>query len=527
MKRTRPKRTRGYDTATARVRETLTTPAAAVKPAGASAPLKTTALARSSGVVFLGTIVGRAMNFAAQVLLSNTLGLAAFGAFTLGQSLLSFLSSLSQAGLHQATMRYLAMGRANQQPAVIRGVMRFAAPRVVLASLALGCALALLREPIAAWFFRKPEIAPVLLWVGLVLPFLCVMNWLCFALRGFRAIKAEAVLKDVVHPALFILLCAGTLALSTLSLRATWWAFLFSTALAMLYGAVRTYRLMQATPRARPDHNVSGDMRRFALPIWFNRLFVAIMSQSDRLLIGVFSTVAQVGMYHAAYRLAMFQTMAMTSFVPMFSTAIAEAFARDDRQTIVHYYRMVVRWSLLVTLPVCLTCVLFARELLLLFGREFEAAVPVLMLVTAASFVDAAVGPAGQILQIIGRERAGLVLVMIAAGLAVGVNMILIPQWGAFGAALGTALGIITLNLGRLIVLRRFLGVFPYSRLTLKLLLIGVAAAALAGLASPLGNVIKAAVLFAALAGGKMMWGLEREDREMFRKLKQRILKHS
>ncbi len=498
---------------------------AAQKTPNANGRMKTATMAKSSSMVFLGTIVGRALNFAAQVLLSNTLGLAAFGAFTLGQSLLSFLTSFSQAGLHQATTRYLAMGRANNQPGVIRGVMRFAAPRVILTSLALGLGLVVFREPIAAWLFRKPEIAPVLFWVGIILPFLCVMNWLGFALRGFRAVKAEAVLKDVVHPVLFIVLCFCALAFSTLSLQATWWAFLASTALAMLYGGVRIYRHVRATPRAKKNGSLGKEIRRFALPIWVNRLFVALMSQSDRLLIGAFSSIAQVGMYHAAYRLAMFQTMAMTSFVPMFSTAIAEAFARDERQNIVHYYRMVVRWSLLVTLPVCLICVSFAAELLQLFGKEFQAGVPILMLVTAASFVDAAVGPAGQILQMIGRERSGLALVMVAAILSVGMNLLLIPTWGAIGAAMGTTIGIMVLNFGRVIALRRFLGVFPYTWLTVRLLLIGLIAATLAWLATPLGIAIKAIVLFGVLGVGKMLWGLEKEDREMFGRLKSKLLK--
>ena len=249
------------------------------------------------------------------------------------------------------------------------------------------------------------------------------------------------------------------------------------------------------------------------------------MNQSDRLLLGSFSSVAQVGMYHAAYRLAMFQTIAMASFIPMFSTAIAEAFARDDRTTIVHYYRMVVRWSVLVTLPVCLTCMLFGRELLQLFGKDFQAGVSILMLVTAASFVDAAVGPAGQILQMIGRERAGLGLVVVSAVISLSLNWYLVPRWGGIGAALGTTVGIIVLNGGRLIALRRFLGVFPYTWLTAKLLLIGAIAAALAWLAAPWGVALKALALFGTLATGIILWGLEREDREVLMKAKRKLMK--
>jgi O-antigen/teichoic acid export membrane protein len=264
-------------------------------------------------------------------------------------------------------------------------------------------------------------------------------------------------------------------------------------------------------------------MRRFSLPIWFSRLFTTAMSQGDRLLIGAFSNVVQVGLYHAAYRLAAFQSIAMNSFVPMFSTAIAEAHARDDRGTIVHYYRLVVRWSLLVTAPLGLICLVFGAKLLRLFGGEFEAALPVLFIVTLASFIDAGVGPAGQFLQMIGRERVASALVIFTALLTVGLNVWLIPRYGAVGAAIGTGTGIALLNLGRLLALRKYLGVFPYSGLTLRLSLTSACAGVVAWLAAPLGIVAQAMILLALYVVGMRLFCLHQDDREMLERLGKRF----
>ncbi|MGH7493280.1 MAG: flippase [bacterium] len=489
--------------------------------------MKTSALAKSSGAVFLSTIAGRILNFAAQVLLSNALGLNAFGAFMLGQSILNFLTAFSQAGLHQATARYLAMGRAQQRPEIVRGVMRFAVRRVILISAALGLVLVLLRKPLAALIFQKPEVATVLLWAGLVLPFLSGLTWLGFAVRGFRAATTEAIIKEIVQPGVFLGICCCGFMIGTLSLPGTWWAFLVSVMSAALYGYIHVHRAMKFVPQAVPDLAIGKEIRRFALPIWCNRLFVALMNQGDRLMIGAFSQVAQVGLYHAAYRIAAFQTMAVSALVPMFSTAIAEAFACEDRAAIIHHYRTAVRWSMLATLPFCLVCISFGRELLQFFGREFEAAAPVLMFVTVAAFVDAAVGPAGQFLQMIGRERSGLALVIASAVLAVGLNLILIPKWGAVGAAIGTGAGVVTLNLGRLITLRRFLGVFPYTWQTAKLVLLSLMAGMLAWLATPAGILVKGGTLLIFFAVGTMLFGLEPDDRLMLQKLTRRLMKRS
>ncbi len=513
-------------------------------------------MAKRSGLVFLGAAVGRVFHFLTQIVLANALGMASFGAYTLGFSVLNFLSAMSQAGLHQATVRFVAMGRAQEQPEMVRGVVRFAAIRVVIVSVLLAAALFFLRAPIANHLFHDPAFASTLMWTSLVLPLLCGVTWLGFALRGFRAVQAESVMREILNPGFFLLLCLLAVGFQIMSPQIAWLALLMSTMLALSYGVMRLqsclrpYRIIPPLrgamrcdlkisdsngehPPSPPQggNSVEGErgfkrgkeMRRFSLPIWFSRLFTTIMSQGDRLLIGAFSNVAQVGLYHAAYRLAAFQSIAMNSFVPMFSTAIAEAHAREDRETIIYYYRLVVRWAMLVTMPLCLLCLVFGRKLLHVFGAEFEAALPVLLIITLASFIDAGVGPAGQFLQMIGRERAASALVISAALVTVGLNVLLIPRYGAVGAAMGTGAGIALLNLGRLLALRKFLGVFPYSQLSLRLLLVSACAAAIALLAAPLGLLAQGMILLLLYVTGMRLFCLHEEDREMLERLGKRL----
>ncbi len=504
-------------------------------------------MAKRSGIVFLGTAVGRVFHFLTQLVLANFIGVAAFGAYTLGYSVLSFLSAMSQAGLHQATVRFIAMGRAQERPEIVRGVLRFAGARVVIVSLLLGSALFFLRAPIANHLFHDPAFATTLMWTSLVLPLLCGVTWLGFALRGFRAVQAEAIMREIISPGIFLLLCALAAFGNIMSPQVAWLALLISTVFALGYGLLRLRRVYQNIPPLRGDKggcafemntrgeehpsgppqggnmedefNLGKEMRRFSLPIWFSRLFTTLMSQGDRLLLGAFSSVVQVGLYHAAFRLAAFQSIAMNSFVPMFSTAIAEAHAREDRATIIYYYRLVVRWAMLVTMPLCLICLVFGRNLLHVFGAEFEAALPVLLIITLASFIDAGVGPGGQFLQMIGRERAASALVIFTALLTIGLNVWLIPRYGAVGAAIGTGAGIALLNLGRLLALRKYLGVFPYSRLTLQLLLTSAGAGIVAWFAAPLGLIAQGMILLVLYVIGMRLFCLHEDDREMLERV--------
>lgn len=484
---------------------------------------QSTTMAKRSGLVFLGTAAGRFIHFFTQLVLANTLGVAAFGAYTLGFSVLNFLSALSQAGLHQATVRFIAIGRAKEQPETVRGALRFAAIRVAIVSVLLGAALILFREKIAIRIFSADTLNATLLWVGVVLPFLCGLTWLGFALRGFRAVTAEAIMREIASPGVFLLLCLLATGFKIMSPTIAWLALLFSVIAALSYGFARLQRCLRMIPKAHAARGIGKEMRRFSLPIWFSRLFTTTMSQGDRLMIGAFSTVAQVGLYHAAYRLAAFQSLAMNSFVPMFSTAIAEAHAREDHETIRYYYRLVVRWALLVTAPVALICIVFGSNLLRLFGGDFQAALPVLFIITLASFIDAGVGPAGQFLQMIGRERAATALVVSTALSTIALNLWLIPQYGAVGAALGTGIGLALLNLGRLLALRKYLGVFPYNMLTVRLLLTSTCVGSLAWLAAPLGAIAQGVILLTLYLLGMHFFCLHEDDREMFERVGMRL----
>ncbi|MDZ7266531.1 MAG: flippase [candidate division KSB1 bacterium] len=480
------------------------------------------AMARSSGIVLLGTLTGRGLNFIAQVVLSKLLGLQAFGLFTYSNALLSFLDGICLGGFSQTTVRYIAMARAQARPADIRRVMRVAVLVITTLSLLISAALFAWRGPIARDWIGQPEMAAVLPWLAVILPVLALLSWLGFALRAFREVGMEALIRRNVQPVALLLFAAGVSLVAPMNVHWAMAAVLASTVLAALFGLLKLRpHLPPAT--AAPATVATGAMLHFARRVWFSRFSGLVLNQADRLMIGSLSSLSQVGIYHAAFRIADFQTLAMGSFVPMFSTVIAEAHGRGDRPAIINYYRMVVRWSLFVTLPICLACWVFAAPILQLFGGEFVAGVPVLRLIALAALVDAGVGPAGQFLQMMGREKWEMRFLFGAAIMAVALNAVLIPSHGALGAALGSGVAIVILNVSRLLALRKLLGVYPYTVLTVRLLAVGMLALLTVWLVSAAGIWVQGLVLAAIMAAGSWLFCLHPDDRVMLQRLRQRM----
>jgi len=83
---------------------------------------------------------------------------------------------------------------------------------------------------------------------------------------------------------------------------------------------------------------------------------------------------------------------------------IAAASVRGDRATIQGLYDFAVRLSLLLALPTCATLIAAGPALLGLF-KDAEGALPILAILTVSRGVEASVGPASAIQQVIGKRR--------------------------------------------------------------------------------------------------------------------------
>jgi O-antigen/teichoic acid export membrane protein len=190
-------------------------------------------------------------------------------------------------------------------------------------------------------------------------------------------------------------------------------------------------------------------------------------------------------------------------------------------------YRRVNRWALAVATSAVLACVVFARELLALFGPGFAAAAPTLTLVALGQLAVAASAGAAMILQFSGRERVELRIQMLALAFNVALNLALIPRFGAEGAAVATlAVHFVAMNL-RIREARNVVGAVPWDRGTARMLggaLVSAAAATALGLAARFLGAPGGVVVAAAATGGAAGWivflalgGVEEGDAALLR----------
>jgi O-antigen/teichoic acid export membrane protein len=151
--------------------------------------------------------------------------------------------------------------------------------------------------------------------------------------------------------------------------------------------------------------------------------------------------LAELGLYALAYQVAgvvqQVTVIMSTLLLPLFSVMIAED-AEDSLRRIVS--RAIPYW--LLGFSVFLGLLLAATDwvIRLFFGAAFAGAVPplaVLMLATIALAIFSSLTP---LLTAVGATWTITAVVVVSAGVNVGMNLVLIPRLGIIGAAVATAL---------------------------------------------------------------------------------------
>lgn len=113
-----------------------------------------------------------------------------------------------------------------------------------------------------------------------------------------------------------------------------------------------------------------------------------------------------------------------------------------------------------LALPVLLTFVLVPGFVMGLFGPEFEVGASVLVILALGQFVNVSTGSVGFVLIMTGRERMARNNAAVAAGVNIVLQVLLIPRFGAVGAAIATAVSVALLNLTAAYLVHRSLGIW-------------------------------------------------------------------
>ncbi len=409
-------------------------------------------LARLTSGAFSITVVGLAVSYLANTFLARVMGASGYGAYAFATSWAVLLAVPSTAGLPPSLLQLLPTFTARGEMPSYRGLLRFAwlfvlglgvvvAGIAALAAAAAGAPrevmIAMAAIPVLAITDLQGAVSRTL---GGVFWATAPKGLLRFAGLSVLAVAWWALGRplDAGDAVVMFVLACGAIAL------VQWRSVLGG----LPPGGLRGVRA------SRP-----GAWLSVALPLLLTTAISIVFARTDTLMLGLLGDNTQVGLYFAAARLAALVALSQAAANTIGATLLSRAHADGAGDEFARTARRMLHLAFWPAVAFSLLLYLFGGPILGLFGPEFRQARSFLPILLAGQLMNVSVGPAALALNMTGNQRA-TAWVSVATVLAnVGLNLALIPRFGAGGAAFSTAVTMGCWNAILAIVAWRRLGV--------------------------------------------------------------------
>lgn len=395
---------------------------------------------RGSSLLLSGRALSLGTNFLVQVLTVRYLSKSDYGAFAYALGVVSMGATAVLLGLHRAIPRFAPIYRE-------RGELRRMFGAIALATLTvvgLGVSLVLLVHGLQGTLLGTAVGDPLSLAVLLVLIALTPLEALDYLLQGllatFAGAKAVFFRRHVLTPGLrlgAVLLVIGTAG----DVHMLAWAYVAGGLIGVTAYAgivVRTWKKQGLLARLRSDgiEVPAREIFGYSLPLLSSEVMVILKSSFVVVLLELLQTTTAVAEYRAILPLARLNLVALSSFSLLFIPVASKLFAQDDRESIHDLFWQTSTWVAVLTFPVlALTTSLAGPLAVLLFGSTYAGSGDVLAVLALGFYFHAALGANTSTLRVFGSVRFIVVTDVVAIVAGVAAHLLLIPRYGALGAA--------------------------------------------------------------------------------------------
>lgn len=394
---------------------------------------------------------------AAQMLLARALPMNDYGTFIYATNLIALLTLLVQFGFPSATMKF--MHHYAHAPSLLKGFVRIS----FLLPFMAGCVLVALAALLA--YSQIIPLAAVLrqslLWAVWVVLFFAAVQTAQQHLRAMHHVMYAQCFEQIGLP--LLLIAFGAWALIGKHTIGFHDAIVYYGMNYMLVAAIVGIVLCRLLPRhadvAVPATYQTRFWLKTALPMGIGVMAIALLSRLDILLLGMYLDAQTVAHYGVASRIAALLMFALAALGVVLDPMISRLYHQGEIAAISHLISRVVRLVVLGGIAAFMVLYLLGDEVLRLFGEEYVDARTLMLILAAGQLMNLSAGPSVSILNISGHQHAYMKLLLCFIVLSVAALMLVIPVYGALGAAIVTTTLLIGMNMALGILIYRKTGI--------------------------------------------------------------------
>ena len=399
-------------------------------------------------------VAGLFLSYAANVLLSRLLGAEQYGEYSIALSWALTIALPAKAGFDNSALRYSTIYLENRDHAALRGFIRLASTSIFLAS---ACIAGLILA-VGSSFISLPRQS--LLWSALLVFPLALLAFYSVLLRTTGRVAAGQFYEQILRPGLIIIgasafVVAGSGFNALLAIQLTTVAAFG----ALLASGLNLRLVLRSAVLQKPDYGRWREWLTVSMPMLLVGVVQETTNQIDILLLGQLADNEQAALFAASWRIASLVPFALIALSMLGAPLVASAYARRSFDELHHVSKLVARMGFVASILAALTLMGLGGWLLSWFGPAFTKGTPVLYVLLMGGVINAFTGIVSYFMTMTGRERHALVIYIVALSLSILFNLLLIPRYGAVGAAVASTVATASWNIAMLIYVRRTIGI--------------------------------------------------------------------
>lgn len=311
------------------------------------------------------------------------------------------------------------------------------------------------------------------MWLGMwLIPVIALNQVLGGALRGIGKVPYGLTLSLVLRPLLFLALLAGwILIVGAPGSKAAIGLHVLGALIALAFG-VSFWLIFR--PASTLDKNTAGiDTRVKYKAMLMSTGIMGIIAGTQTLnaniaviMLGALKDAETAGLYKLADTAALFTVAGLQAINMVMMPHFARIAREGDREALQALATRSVRMILITAIPAALLLLFAGKPLIrIAFGAEYLESYTPMVILVIGQLISAGFGSVVTILNMTGHEKDTMKVVLVAGVLNIALNLLLIPPFGAHGAAYGTAATVIFWNIILHVIIRRRLSInsMPFS----------------------------------------------------------------
>ena len=422
-------------------------------------------LTKSALGTFLLKVFSTGFAFLTSLFLARLLGAKGYGAYAYALSLVGFINVFVVFGLPTLTTRQVSIYNSKKEWCYLKGFLQWS-NRFVLVNALMATAILFVATFILQSHLNQEMLLPFRIAI-LLLPFLGLLQLKEVAIQGLKHIIMGQISSSLVRSLVFLAILTTTY-FSNLNLNPSR-AIEFNITAVIIALVFSTYILKNYLP---PEINLKKAKYKTkfwiksAIPLLLSGVLALINSQTDIIMLGTIKGAYSTGIYAVATRVATLIIFILTSVNAAIAPTVAELYSKRELRRLQNVITKSAIAVFFLSLPIAFFLIFKGKLALWLFGKEFVAGTGALAILSIGQLINASAGSVGLILAMTGHEKDVAVGVGVSAVVNVILNAMLIPHFGAKGAAIATSTSMIMWNI--------ILGIYVYKRTRLDPTALGV-----------------------------------------------------